>query len=107
MVGVKPDLSAWSKAVANGYALGAVTGNDKFRAAAGKIFVTGSFWCGSVSMAASLTAIRKMKEIGSVEIMQRMGQRLRYGIGAQAKAHGVKLQQSGPVQMPVILFDDD
>ena len=107
LVGVKPDLAAWSKAIANGYALGAVTGNDKFRAAAGRIFVTGSFWCGAVSMAAGLAAIRKMKEIDAVGIMQRMGQRLRDGIDAQAKAHGVKLQQSGPAQMPVILFDDD
>ena len=51
--------------------------------------------------------IRKMKEIDAVGIMQRMGQRLRDGIDAQAKAHGVTLQQSGPAQMPVILFDDD
>ncbi|HEV8392283.1 MAG TPA: aminotransferase class III-fold pyridoxal phosphate-dependent enzyme [Dongiaceae bacterium] len=107
LVGVKPDLSAWSKAIANGYALGAVTGNDKFRAAAGRIFVTGSFWCGAVSMAAALAAIRKMKDVGAVGIMQRMGQRLRDGIDAQAKAHGVALKQSGPAQMPVILFDDD
>ena len=48
-----------------------------------------------------------MKDIGAVDIMQRMGQRLRDGIEAQAKAHGVALQQSGPAQMPVILFDDD
>ncbi len=107
LVGVKPDLSAWSKAIANGYALGAVTGNDRFREAAGRVFVTGSFWCGAVSMAAALAAIRKMKDIGAVDIMQRMGQRLRDGIGAQAKSHDVALQQSGPVQMPVILFDDD
>ena len=39
--------------------------------------------------------------------MQRMGHRLRDGIDDQDKAHGVRLQQSGPVQMPVILFDDD
>jgi glutamate-1-semialdehyde 2,1-aminomutase len=107
LVGVKPDLSAWSKAIANGYALGAVTGNGKFRTAAGRIFVTGSFWCGAVSMAAGLAAIRKMKDIDAVGIMQRMGQRLRDGIEAQAKAHGVALKQSGPAQMPVILFDDD
>ena len=31
LVGVKPDLSAWSKAIANGRALAAVTGNDRFR----------------------------------------------------------------------------
>ena len=27
--------------------------------------------------------------------------------GPQAKAHGVALKQSGPAQMPVVLFDDD
>ena len=30
-IGVQPDLSAWSKAIANGYALSAVMGNDRFR----------------------------------------------------------------------------
>jgi len=58
-------------------------------------------------MAAALATIRKMKEVGAVDIMQRMGQRLRDGIEAQARSHGVALQQSGPVQMPVILFDND
>ena len=107
LVGVKPDLAAWSKSIANGYALAAVTGNDKFREAATRIFVTGSFWYGAMSMAAGLATWRKMKAIDGIGIMQRMGQRLRDGIDAQAKAHGVKLQQSGPVQMPVILFDND
>ena len=57
-VGVRPDLAAWSKAIANGYALAAVTGNDKFRDAATKVFITGSFWCGAVSMAAARTTLR-------------------------------------------------
>ena len=52
-LGVRPDLAAWSKAIANGHALAAVTGNDKFRDAAAKVFVTGSFWCGTVAMAAA------------------------------------------------------
>ena len=30
-LGVAPDLSAWSKAIANGYPLAAVAGNDRFR----------------------------------------------------------------------------
>jgi glutamate-1-semialdehyde 2,1-aminomutase len=33
--GVQPDLGAFSKAIANGYPLAAVVGNDRFRAAAG------------------------------------------------------------------------
>ena len=42
-LGIRPDLSAWSKAIANGHPLGAVTGNDRFREAAQGVFVTGSF----------------------------------------------------------------
>lgn len=107
LVGVRPDLSAWSKAIANGHALAAVTGNDRFREAASRVFVTGSFWCGAVAMAAALATIRKMKSINAIGIMERMGARLRDGLAHQAKAHGIGLQQSGPVQMPVVLFDGD
>lgn len=107
MVGVKPDLSAWSKAIANGYPLAAVTGNDRFRDAAGRVFITGSFWYGAVAMAAAIAAITKMKQIDGVAIMARMGERLRDGLAAQAKHHGLALRQTGPVQMPVMLFDDD
>lgn len=107
LVGVRPDLSAWSKAIANGRALAAVTGNNKFREAASRIFVTGSFWCGAVAMAAAIATIQKMKAIDGIGIMERMGARLRAGLDAQAKAHGVEIEQSGPVQMPVVLFKDD
>ena len=51
-LGVAPDLSAWSKAIANGYPLAAVAGNDRFRAGAERIFVTGSFWFSAAAMAA-------------------------------------------------------
>ena len=51
-LGVRPDLSAFSKAIANGYPLAAVTGVDRFREAATKVYVTGSFWYGAVAMAA-------------------------------------------------------
>ena len=53
-VGVRPDLSAWSKSIANGYALAAVTGVDALREAATRIYTTGSFWSGGVAMAAGL-----------------------------------------------------
>ncbi|MCW2638737.1 MAG: aminotransferase class-III, partial [Dactylosporangium sp.] len=53
-LGVRPDLAAWSKAIANGYALAAVTGTDALRDAATTMFTTGSFWFSAVSMAAAV-----------------------------------------------------
>jgi glutamate-1-semialdehyde 2,1-aminomutase len=107
LVSVRPDLSAWSKAIANGHALAAVTGNERFRAAAAKVFITGSFWCGAVSMAAALATLRKLDAVDAISHMTAMGSRLRQGLQAQADARGVAIRQSGPPQLPLLLFDDD
>jgi glutamate-1-semialdehyde 2,1-aminomutase len=106
-LGVRPDLSAWSKAIANGYPLAAVTGNDRFREAATKIYVTGSFWYGAVSMAAAVATIKTLRDTGAIAHMTAMGQRLRTGLDALAARHDLKIRQTGPVQMPMILFADD
>jgi glutamate-1-semialdehyde 2,1-aminomutase len=104
---VRPDLSAWSKAIANGHALAAVAGSDALRDAATRIFSTGSFWAGGVAMAAALATLDIVEREPLIAHLERMGSRFRQGIAEQAQAHGVKLRQSGPSQMPLILFDDD
>jgi glutamate-1-semialdehyde 2,1-aminomutase len=107
LVGVRPDLAAWSKAIANGRAFAAVTGNDRFRDGAAKIFVTGSFWTEAVPMAAAIATIGKLRASDGIGQMRRMGERLRGGLARQADAHGVRIRQSGPPQMPVVFFEDD
>lgn len=107
LVGVQPDLSAWSKAIANGYALAAVTGNDRYRDAASKLFVTGSFWAGAVSMAAALATLDVLEKIDGPKRMHELGLRFREGVAAQAASFGIGVRQSGPPQMPTLLFDDD
>jgi glutamate-1-semialdehyde 2,1-aminomutase len=106
-VGVRPDLSAWSKAIANGHPLAAVTGADWLRQAATQVFTTGSFWCGAVPMAAALATLDELERIDGPSTMAAMGQRLRDGLGALAARHGVPIHQSGPPQMPLVLFDGD
>ena len=106
-LGVRPDLCAWSKAIANGHALAAVTGVDALRDAATRIFTTGSFWSGGVAMAAALATMDVSDSSGLVQQLECVGARFRQGIAAQAASHGVPLRQSGPVQMPLILFDND
>jgi glutamate-1-semialdehyde 2,1-aminomutase len=108
-LGVAPDLSAWSKAIANGYALGAVLGRDWLMEAARSIYTTGSFWFGAVSMAASLATLQILEQEDTVGRMVDMGARLRRGLAEQAAAHGIEVSLSGPVQMPFLTFagDDD
>lgn len=106
-LGVRPDLSAWSKAIANGYALAAVTGTEALREAASRIYATGSFWFSAASMAAGIATITELRDTDALQNIQRAGQRLRDGLAAQAVAHGFAITQSGPVQMPLLHFADD
>ncbi|MFN3281200.1 MAG: aminotransferase class III-fold pyridoxal phosphate-dependent enzyme [Tabrizicola sp.] len=106
-VGVRPDLSAFSKAIANGYPLGAITGGERWREAATKIFTTGSFWCGAVPMAAAHATLTELARLDGPTLMARMGQRLRDGLDRLAARHGVPITQSGPPQMPLVLFGED
>ena len=107
VLGIRPDLSAWGKAIANGHPLSAVAGTEVLREAAQRVYCTGSFWFAAAPMAASLATLAIVRREGVVEHTKRLGERLREGIAAQAEAHGFALRQTGPAQMPMILFEDD
>jgi glutamate-1-semialdehyde 2,1-aminomutase len=106
-VGVDPDLSAWSKALANGYPISAVLGNDRFRDGATRLFVTGSFWFSAVAMAAAIATIEAHRDEDAVARMGRAGTLLRAGLAEQAASHGLTIRQTGPVQMPFLSFPGD
>ena len=106
-IDVLPDLCAMSKSVANGYALSVVTGNDMYRQGASQIVTTGSFWFASVAFAASLATIAAIEEEGVIDTIASSGELLRNGLNELASSYNVTLRQTGPVQMPLILIDDD
>ncbi len=106
-VGVRPDLSGFSKAIANGHALAAVTGNERFRQAATEVFVTGSFWCTAVPMAASLATLGELERLDAPAQLRKKGETLRAGIAERAARHGIEVIQSGPPQMPLVQFAGD
>jgi len=106
-LGVRPDLTAFSKAIANGHALAAVTGSETVRDAAQRIYTTGSFWFSAVPMAAALATLAIVHRDAVIERIERLGRRLREGLTSQAEELGYALRQSGPAQMPMIRFDDD
>ena len=107
LVGVKPDLSCWGKSIANGQPISALLGADSCRKGAGDIYVTGSFWFAAVPMAAAIETLRILREIDYLEHMVLLGGKLRAGLDAAARRHGFALRQTGPVQMPLIMFEQD
>jgi glutamate-1-semialdehyde 2,1-aminomutase len=58
-------------------------------------------------MAAAIATITTLREINGPAVMEREGRRLRDGLAAQATAHGLRVNQTGPVQMPFLSFAND
>jgi glutamate-1-semialdehyde 2,1-aminomutase len=106
-IGVQPDLSTWGKCLANGHGLSALLGGDKSRKAASSIFVTGSFWFQAAPMAAAIETMGLVRNTDYLERITALGQRLRDGLAERAAAAGFGLRQTGPVTMPLFLFEDD
>lgn len=107
LAGVKPDLSTWGKTIANGHPISALLGSEPFRVAASSIYATGSFWFSAAPMAAALATLDRIESTDYVEHMARIGARLREELHGVAGRHGFGLRQTGPVQMPQVLFEDD
>jgi glutamate-1-semialdehyde 2,1-aminomutase len=106
-LGVRPDLSAWSKALANGHPLSALLGSEWLRDAASSIFATGSFWMAAAPMAGALATLETLRETGGIETMRAAGERLMQGLREQARSHGLEVTVTGPPQLPFLTFADD
>jgi glutamate-1-semialdehyde 2,1-aminomutase len=105
--GVEVDMSAWGKALANGFALAALVGKEEVREAAAKVFATGSFWWTGDAMAAGLATLEIMERDDSLAKMNEWGTKFQQGIVAAAEARGIGVVVSGAPTMPYARFDAD
>ena len=106
-IGIQPDLSTWGKCIANGHPISMLLGSEKVRKAAASIYVTGSFWYQAAPMAAGLETLKLVQNSNYLERIQGLGERLADGLKERAAAAGFGFKVSGPVQMPLFLFEDD
>ncbi len=105
--GFTPDLSCYSKALGNGYAISACVGREEYRRAAREVFLTGSCWNDAVAMAAALKCIEIAKRENVVERLDLLGRRLEDGLQVQAEEHGYSFALTGPPSMPFPWFEGD
>ncbi len=105
--GAAPDLICYSKAIANGHPLSAALAREPLRAAAERIYFTGSFFFASGAFAAALATLEVLERTDAIGHIRRIGGLLVDGLAEQARRHGVPLLPTGEAAMPVIRFADD
>jgi glutamate-1-semialdehyde 2,1-aminomutase len=96
--GVTPDLSAWGKAMANGFALAALAGKREIMELGGltqterdRVFLLSTtYGAETAGLAAAIATIAVYREEDVTGHLHRQGRRLAAGIGESIRRHGVE-----------------
>ena len=93
--GVTPDMTVYSKTMANGYALSAVLGRKEIMDAAQGSWISSTFWTERIGPTAALAALKEMERIKSWETITAIGQSNKQRWQALADKYGLEIQQWG------------
>lgn len=104
MFGVTPDLSTYSKALAAGMPLSAVTGPERILKDMEKLQVSTTFGGELASLAVAIAALRIYRETDHIERCAALGRRMKAGLEAAAKDTETPLKVLGYDPLPLIAF---
>lgn len=105
--GFKADLICFCKALANGYNVSALCGQDFLKNAVSGLSVTGSYWLSAVPFAAGIACIEKMKKLNCPQLLIDKGQKLSAGLLEQARKYGYDLHITGMPSLFYLRLADD
>lgn len=100
VLGVKPDISTFAKAIANGYPCAIIAGKRELMlqfntAPGGKVFVGGTYNGHPVGSAAALATIAALEDGTVHERTFRLGERMRAGLAEIAGRLGIEMVSAG------------
>ena len=102
---VRADLATFSKALANGHPISAVTGRRDVMRTAQHVSMSSLYSRSTDGIAAALATVRCLRETDVVDRLWHLGRRLQDGMRAAAAAAGVPVSVIGLPPMPFHEFD--
>jgi glutamate-1-semialdehyde aminotransferase len=105
-LGVRADLSTFSKAMANGFPISAVVGSAEVMRGFGRTRISSTFYAGPVEMAAALETIRILAETPALKRIWQLGTRLQDGLRAIVAETGLRAEVVGYPPIPFLRFVD-
>jgi glutamate-1-semialdehyde aminotransferase len=106
--GVTPDLAVFGKAMANGYAIGAVTGKAEImKRGESDVFISSTFFPNSLSYVAALKTIEMLERDKVLEAIWQKGNYFNNKVKGLLDKHKVGARITGIAPMMFITFDKD
>lgn len=106
--GVTPDMSAFGKALGNGYPISAVVGKAEIMdMLTGKVFLSSTFFPNSVEQVAALKTLEIMERDDVLGVVRKKGEMFTDLVTKKISDSGIPCTFSGGPWMPFITFDKD
>ncbi len=106
--GVTPDLAAFGKAMANGYAISSVVGKKEIMdVLIDKVFLSSTFFPNSLAQIAALKTIELLERDNMLEIIKQKGERFAGKVTKAIEESGIPAEFSGAPWMPFVTFIPD
>ncbi|MBN1471990.1 MAG: aspartate aminotransferase family protein [Syntrophaceae bacterium] len=102
--GVKPDLAAFGKAMANGYPIGLVAGSADVMMASQKAYISSTFFYNSFPMCAAVATLNEIESKGVIAHIWKLGKILQQGMQDLVAKYNLPAVISGPPPMPFLTF---
>ncbi|QZO14047.1 aminotransferase class III-fold pyridoxal phosphate-dependent enzyme [Pseudoalteromonas piscicida] len=107
LLGIEPDIAVFSKALANGYAMAAIIGKEKWMDAAQSSFISSTMWTERVGPTAALATIRYYEANNVHDHLQKIGALVKAGWQSLAEKHGLSIHISGIDALCHFSFEHD
>lgn len=106
VLGVTPDMAVFSKALGNGYPIGAVIGRAEVMEAAQNTFISSTYWTERIGPTAALAMIRKYRRYRVQEHLAEIGGTVQTGWRTLGERRRLPLQVGGILPMGHLEFQD-
>lgn len=109
MYGVTPDLSCFGKSMANGMPISALVGLERYMQRMPEISYSGTFFGETLSIAAAIATLNKLKDKNIPEMLKFNGELIRNSVSAMIDSEGLNdhISLYGPVELNRIKFKNN
>jgi glutamate-1-semialdehyde 2,1-aminomutase len=103
--GVDPDMAVFSKALGNGYPIGAIIGRGAVMDSAQRTFISSTCWTEAVGPAAAIATLRKHRAVDAGAHLTGLGKAMQAGWTRLGEKHGLQVHAGGMPALSHFAFE--
>ena len=106
-LGMTPDIAVFSKALGNGYPIGAVVGKQSVMDTVQETFISSTYWTERIGPTAALACIKKHREVDAGSYLMTIGEQVQQGWKQCGEQNDLSIHVGGIPPLSNFVFEDE